>query len=282
MHDQGVIHGNLKGVRVLSPRPPSCARLIDHKANILIDNNGRACLADFGLHTIASDLSSGASSAMLDGTIRWMSPELLDPGKFGMQESRPTKESDCYALGMVIYEVLSDGGPFGLLSEAAVILRVLRGERPRRPEGDEGRLFTDGIWGILDLCWRSQPRERISAKAILLGLEGSPDAVVSTYRHLDGDVETDTDPQSDATMSELGMFSLLHFGLIFIHPYDVVGPSIANGDNGLPAQPHGHPPGVTNLTAPPRKGDSKEGLVGRLVRSARKTFKITTKKIRGL
>jgi len=37
-----------------------------------------------------------------------MSPELLDPDRFGMpqsEENRPTKQSDCYALGMVIYEV---------------------------------------------------------------------------------------------------------------------------------------------------------------------------------
>jgi len=35
-----------------------------------------------------------------------MSPELLDPGSFGEHATgRPTKQSDCYALGMVIYEV---------------------------------------------------------------------------------------------------------------------------------------------------------------------------------
>ena len=42
------------------------------------------------------------------GTRQWMSPELLDPERFGIPESkggRPTKQSDCYALGMVIYEV---------------------------------------------------------------------------------------------------------------------------------------------------------------------------------
>lgn len=33
-----------------------------------------------------------------------MSPELLDPERFGGGD-RPTKQSDCYALGMVIYEV---------------------------------------------------------------------------------------------------------------------------------------------------------------------------------
>ena len=38
------------------------------------------------------------------GTFCWMSPELLDPQTFG-SDGRPTRESDRYALGMVIYEV---------------------------------------------------------------------------------------------------------------------------------------------------------------------------------
>jgi len=42
------------------------------------------------------------------GTTRWMSPELLDPDRFEFPDSRPTKQSDCYALGMVVYEVRAD------------------------------------------------------------------------------------------------------------------------------------------------------------------------------
>lgn len=38
------------------------------------------------------------------GTLSWMSPELLDPPRF-VSDGCPTRESDCYALGMVIYEV---------------------------------------------------------------------------------------------------------------------------------------------------------------------------------
>ena len=34
-----------------------------------------------------------------------MSPELLDPSRLGDPDPRPTKESDCFALGMVVYEV---------------------------------------------------------------------------------------------------------------------------------------------------------------------------------
>jgi len=44
-----------------------------------------------------------------------MSPELLDPERLGMPESegnRPTRQSDCYALGMVIYEVSIDDSKF--------------------------------------------------------------------------------------------------------------------------------------------------------------------------
>lgn len=53
--------------------------------------------------TISIDLSTvplSATTISTAGTVRWMSPELL----FG-QNSPPTRESDCYALGMVIYEV---------------------------------------------------------------------------------------------------------------------------------------------------------------------------------
>ena len=45
-----------------------------------------------------------AETASPGGTLYWMSPELLDPLRFG-SDGRPTCESDCYALGMVVYEV---------------------------------------------------------------------------------------------------------------------------------------------------------------------------------
>ncbi|KAF9645406.1 kinase-like protein [Thelephora ganbajun] len=155
LHGQGIIHGNLKGV------------------NILIDNNGCARLSAISFLASTSDWPIFISSGPR-GTPRWMSPELLDPESFGLKESRPTKESDCYALGMVIYEVLSGRTPFAQRSFPAVILRVLKGERPGRPQGKEGELFTDAIWGILELCWKPQPSDRASAKAVLLCLEGAP------------------------------------------------------------------------------------------------------------
>ena len=61
---------------------------------------------------MASDELTATFSFREGGTARWKSPELFDPEKFGLRERRPTKESDCYALGMVIYELLSGQKPF--------------------------------------------------------------------------------------------------------------------------------------------------------------------------
>jgi len=104
---------------------------------------------------------------------QWTSPELLVPEKFGLRESYSTKESDCYALGMTMYEVLSGQTPFSEHSALAVTWKILEGERPTRPQGAEGAWFTDGIWGILEDCWKPQPSDRITVDAVLLGLEGS-------------------------------------------------------------------------------------------------------------
>lgn len=76
------------------------------QANILVDNSGTARVADFGL-MIMTDLSAillSETAVSPGGTLCWMSPELLDPPRFG-SDGRPTRESDCYALGMVTYEV---------------------------------------------------------------------------------------------------------------------------------------------------------------------------------
>jgi len=53
-----------------------------------------------------------------------MSPELLDPERFGIPESegdRPTRQSDCYALGMVIYEVGARASEFAVVDSQLMI-----------------------------------------------------------------------------------------------------------------------------------------------------------------
>ena len=89
-----------------------------------------------------------------------MGPELLDPAKFGLEESRTTESSDCYALGTVVYEVLSRRVPFDERTRYAVVSRVLEGGRPERPEGTNGRWFTDAVWSVLEGFWKPEPSSR--------------------------------------------------------------------------------------------------------------------------
>jgi serine/threonine protein kinase len=135
LHGLRVVHGDLKGVRWLGCHPLQFPTNSIDQANILIQNDYRACLADFGLSTmvhVAPRVPTGAPSGSLTvdnstdsktslvsytsgGTRRWMSPEMLVPEDFGMKECRPSKQSDCYSLAMTVYEV----GNYWILVDAS-------------------------------------------------------------------------------------------------------------------------------------------------------------------
>ena len=100
-----------------------------------------------------------------------MSPERLFPEDSGLKDNRPTKESDCYALGMVIYEVLSGRVPFPQCNDVIVVTKVLKGEHPGKPQGEERAWFTVGLWGVLERCWKSQPQDRPNLNTVLLCLQ---------------------------------------------------------------------------------------------------------------
>jgi len=142
-----------------------------------------------------------ASTAVGATLSYWMSPELLVPEMFDLKESRPTKASDCYALGMMIYEVLSGETPFSQHPPVMVVLRVLEGERPERPQGAQGALFTNAIWAVLERCWKPQPRDRIGAKAILRGLEGNSPLSEPAAKVV-GAVGVDVDDQPDVASGD--------------------------------------------------------------------------------
>ena len=156
---------------------PMRLRLPDPKTNILIDNNGHACLTDIGLVGIFLDQGfcrSYLSSLIRDGRLQWASPELS--AVCGESEHyHPTEESDCYALGMVAYEVLSGKTPFAQDPFEVMREKVLNGERPpNRSQWWGGKLITDDIWNTLEHCWAHCPGDRMNASEILLCLEGHP------------------------------------------------------------------------------------------------------------
>ena len=97
-----------------------------------------------------------------------MSPERLDPNRFGLGDDQPTKQSDCYALGMVILEVLSGQIPFnGDSNNFIVMQKVLDGKHPGRPRGAEAVWFTGDLWGMLEQCWSWQKKDRPTAEDVL-------------------------------------------------------------------------------------------------------------------
>ena len=59
------------------------------------------------VHDTALDMKSAKAVAESKRVDPFMAPELLIPSKFGMDECKPTKQADIYAIAMVIYQVLS-------------------------------------------------------------------------------------------------------------------------------------------------------------------------------
>ncbi|KAF9649106.1 kinase-like protein [Thelephora ganbajun] len=170
MHDLRIVHGNLKG------------------ANILITRDRRACISDLslatttGFETYAAAGSSQGSLFSNDSlmpftsgeTYRWMSPELVVLGEFGIPElenGRPTKQSDCYSLGMVIYEVLCGHEPYiEIESEPTVVIAITKGDRPRKPKGASRLGFSRELWRTIERCWGGIRDERPRVEEILASL----------------------------------------------------------------------------------------------------------------
>jgi hypothetical protein len=185
--------------------------------------------------------------------------ELLAPDMFVLKKSRPTKESDCCALGMTIYEVLTEQMPLASFKSSVVTRKIATGERPGGPQGDNGRHFTGGVCvcvgggGVIQRSWELQPHDRISVKAILMGLEGNP-PLLELPSNASEYVEPEGDNQSDTTANDSGMFSLFHPRLIFDYPCDAIDTPTPYGVRPLvpPKTGDPEPDGLLVLRAIPR------------------------------
>jgi len=92
--------------------------------NVLITAEGRAKVTDFGIAGAATT-STVTYPGVLLGTVYYFSPEQAQ-GKYG------DERSDLYALGVVLYEMLTGRVPFEGESPVSVALKQIR-EEPRPP-----------------------------------------------------------------------------------------------------------------------------------------------------
>ena len=62
------------------------------------------------------------------------------------------------------------------MSETDVLVGVLGGDRPQKPEAAESLGFTDELWSMLERCWEDDRDERPEVGEVLRCLESAAQA----------------------------------------------------------------------------------------------------------
>jgi len=144
LHDKEVIHGDLRA------------------SNIMINDDGVACVADFGL-TFVIDHSEFTTSKIA-GPARWTAPEILDPPEEFQNVPPYSKASDMFAFGMAVIEIYTQKVPYSdRRNDSSVIFLILDGKRPDMPESlKENEPFRD----IVQRCWEKEAGNRPTAQEV--------------------------------------------------------------------------------------------------------------------
>ena len=116
-------------------------------ANVLLDGAGHYYLADYGLARLGSDDSGKKRS--FAGTLEYMAPETISKG------GGATSAIDWWALGILLFEMVSGRTPFAAAKPRAIFENILRMEPP---VGGLERPLQDAVLGLL----RKDPAARLS------------------------------------------------------------------------------------------------------------------------
>lgn len=136
-HEQGIVHGDIK------------------PANILINQDGRVMLTDFGIARFAAHVSQNGG---LRGTPAYLSPEQIEG-------NTTDGRSDLFSLGIVLYQLATGERPFQSDSVQAVCAQILNAKitpatklNPRLPRAFDG---------IVAHCLAKKPEDRYANGELL-------------------------------------------------------------------------------------------------------------------
>lgn len=144
-HEAGVIHRDIK------------------PENIMFNAEGVPKLMDFGLARVLDEHGLTRTGSLL-GSPAHMSPESIEGRGFDAR-------SDVFALGTLLYYLVSGALPFSGTNPASILNAILRGTYA--PIQGRSALVDDTLAGIIDHCLRRRPEERYpDARAVHAALEG--------------------------------------------------------------------------------------------------------------
>jgi len=140
-HAAGVVHRDLK------------------PANVLIDRTGRVVLTDFGIARAVSDEHAGARTQGVVGTPQYMAPEQLS----GIPVDG---RADLYALGLMLFEMLTGVLPFaGGTPLAAALARLT--QQPPDPRALRPGL-PEPLAALTLECLATEPRDRPASATVVV------------------------------------------------------------------------------------------------------------------
>lgn len=135
IHSQNIVHGHLTGF------------------NVMIDESGRACLANYDL----ADLLVAHYSVVQEP--RWSDPELI----CGDKSELPTVTADVYAFGCLMLQILVGKLPYWWIRNARVVLAKYDNQLPMRDDPDVPKI-EECYKEFLKRCWAPSHSRASSAE----------------------------------------------------------------------------------------------------------------------
>ncbi|CAE6418559.1 unnamed protein product [Rhizoctonia solani] len=155
LHSMGIIHGDIKA------------------ENVIMSDDGHSQLGDFGSAILLNYSSVDFSETGFKGTLRFTAPELLDWEK----GKKPTVQSDIYAFGMTILQIMTGKLPYADQPNHTVPNEVLvKKKMPDRPSLNKNFVSMtaeEELWCLLTWCWDHESDSRpnmMEVKETLVGL----------------------------------------------------------------------------------------------------------------